>query len=163
MHAVQAPVMVAPKALAAHPVLMASDVAALSEDTRRRLRAGMARPGMPPVLLPADAPLLRSAQAVVGPHWHAVSMQASDYSVYVHASAAPIAVPGIRRPPVRLPSLAVPRISRTHEIVTAHFVAWGIAWDVDIECLGGLEHPLCGDDILVHDLLRRLRRLEATP
>jgi hypothetical protein len=144
---------------AGHPGLAPAARAALPEVTRRRLEATVGAPGMPPVLLPSRVALLETAEAVVGSGWHAVSMHDSDYSVYVHASAAAIEVPGIRRPPVRPPSLAVPRISRTHEIVTAHFVAWGVAWDVDIECLGGLDHPLCGDDVLVHELIRSLRRL----
>ena len=72
-------------------------------------------------------------------------------------------MPGVDRPPVRIPTLRVPRISRTHDIVTAHFVAWGAAWDVDIECLGGVEHPLCREDVLVHALLRSLKRLGDPP
>jgi hypothetical protein len=144
----------------AHPALDDAAEASLPEDVRRALKRAARTPTLPPVLLPERAGLLRSAEAIIGPSWHAVSMRSSDYSVYVHASARAIDLPGVRRPPVRIPSLNVPRISRTHDIVTAHFVAWGAAWDVDIECLGGVEHPLCGDDILVHELLRSLKRVD---
>ena len=34
------------------------------------------------------------------------------------------------------------------------------AFDVDIECMGGVAHPLCDDDILIHELLRNLKRLD---
>ncbi len=148
---------------ARHPALSSQARAALPTATRTALIRAAVQPTLPPVLLVDDVGLLRTAETVVGPTWHAVSMTGPDYSVYIHASAAALHVPGVRRPPVRTPSLAVPRVSRTHEIVTAHFVAWGVAWDVDIECLGGIDHPLCGDDVLIHALLKSLRRLEPRP
>ncbi|MGB0591988.1 MAG: hypothetical protein ACPGU1_20090 [Myxococcota bacterium] len=146
--------------LQSHPALDRAMAALLPIDVQQTLHRAAATPTLPPVLLPARAGLLRSAQLIVGPSWHALSMRESDYSVYIHASARAIALPGVKRPPVRVPSLNVPRISRTHDIVTAHFVAWGVAFDVDIECMGGVAHPLCDDDILVHELLRSLKRLE---
>ncbi|MFT7624575.1 MAG: hypothetical protein ACI9WU_003763, partial [Myxococcota bacterium] len=48
-----------------------------------------------------------------------------------------------------------------HEIVTVSFSAWGATYDIDIECLGGIEHPMCGDDGLALDLANHLLRLEA--
>ena len=146
-----------------HPALSREAMKALPAPALSRLLEIAASPLQPPILLPERPELLREAQVTSGPSWHGVAMRGIDYSVYVHASAVPIDVPGVKRPPVRIPSIAVPRISRTHEIVTAHFVAWGSAWDVDIECLGGLDHPLCGDDILVHALIRTLKRLEGSP
>ena len=151
------------RAYLSHPRLPQATASALPLDAMRALREVARSTTQAPVLLPDRSALLRSAQVTFGPSWHGVSMQTLDYSVYVHASARAIAVPGIRRPPVRVPSLKVPRISRTHDIVTAHFVAWGFAWDVDIECMGGSAHPLCADDILVHELMRSLKRLEPSP
>ena len=146
-----------------HPGLSRDAAAVLPADAVRAFKEIARSPTQAPILLPERSALLRSAQVTFGPSWHGVSMQTLDYSVYVHASARAISVPGIRRPPVRIPSLKVPRISRTHDIVTAHFVAWGVAWDVDIECMGGVEHALCADDVLVHAFIRSLKRLEPSP
>ena len=85
---------------------------ALSAQTKRTLTQATRQPTLPPFLLPEHKELLRSATLTLGPTWHATSMRERDFSVYIHASAQAINLPEVKRPPVRVPSLSVPRIRR---------------------------------------------------
>ncbi len=146
------------EAAAAHPTL--SGAQHLSRVARTRARGIATSERQAPLLLPEDAALLRTAELVSGPTWHAISLKGARFSVSVHAAAAAIEIKGMLATPQAPPPLSDPLLSRTHDIVTAHFVAWGAAYDVDVECLGGLEHPMCGDDALVRDLVLSLRRVD---
>ncbi len=111
-----------------------------------------------PVLLPDDPGLLESAIVVTGPHWYSASMANNGYRVFVMGRAAAVHMEGLEV--FVRPVVGVPTITRVHDIVTLTFTAFGATWDLDIECLGGIEHPMCGDDALAFDLVDRLRRLE---
>jgi hypothetical protein len=139
-----------------HPPLRAA--AALPKLARARLAALPS--GAPPVLLPEVPELLAAAQVVTGPRWYTAFMAADTYSVYVAAVSAAVDAPTLDVPPAARAREWEPRISRSHDIVTVGFAAFGAAYDVDIECLGGVEHPMCGDDHMALDLVRALRRLE---
>ncbi len=115
----------------------------------------------PPVLLPDRPELLSTAFVVTGPHWYAVSFEGAGYGVFVMGRAAAVSMPGLRTygPYLERARLERPRITRVHEIVTATFSAWGASYDVDIECVGGLDHPMCADDALIRELVYSLARL----
>lgn len=114
------------------------------------------------MLLPAAGDLLQSAVVTTGPHWYAASMQRKGYSVYVTGNSAAIRVPSIEHKrkthPRPVSKDLTPRISRTHDIVTVSLSAWGAAYDVDIECLGGIQHAVCGDDARILALVGTLQR-----
>ena len=143
---------------AKHPPLTPKAQRALPKVARARLAALPA--GAPPVLLPESKRLLETAQVVTGKRWYTVSMQAADYSVYVAGTSVAVVAPTMDVPPRAKAKEWVPRISRTHGIVTVSFPAWGAAYDVDVECLGGEAHPMCGDDVMVLALVDTLRRLK---
>lgn len=126
---------------------------------RARLLELAQRDGSPPLLLPERPDLLETAQVVIGPHWYTVSMKGQDFGVVVSGNSASIYVPGMAVAPEAAAAPEAPRITRVHDIVTLSFAAWGAAYDMDIECLGGVEHPLCGDDLLAFDLLATLRHI----
>ncbi len=140
---------------ARHPTLRATK--ALPKLARARLAA--LPDGAPPVLLPDAADLLATARVVTGPRWYTVFMEAATFSVYVAGSSVAIDAPTLDVPPAARARDWEPRISRSHGIVTVGFAAFGAAYDVDIECLGGDEHPMCGDDLMALELVRALRRL----
>lgn len=147
------------EAAATHPPLAHAD--ALPANDAARLATFSLTPDAPPVLLPDIPWLLETALTVTGPHWYTASMQADGYSVWVMGRAAAITMAGLHVPKAAIPLPLTPTITRVHEIVTVSFSAWGATYDIDIECLGGIEHPMCGDDGLALDLANHLLRLEA--
>jgi hypothetical protein len=133
---------------------------ALPELEAQRLTAFSTQVGTPAVLLPDDPWLLATAQVVTGPTWYTAFMEADSFSVYVASNGKAISLQDLPIPiGMRRPSEFQVEITRVHEIVTATFVAWGSAYDVDIECLGGTDNPFCGDDAMVMEILRSLRRV----
>lgn len=148
-------------AAAKHPRLLFAT--SLPAGERRVLRSFGGTAAAPPVLLPDDPTLLQTAIATVGPTWYAVTFEGAGYSVFVMGRAASVSMTGLRVFGPVDARFRRPRISRTHEIVTATFTAWGASYDVDIECIGGVAHPMCGDSHLVRDLVWQLARLGGEP
>lgn len=112
----------------------------------------LANPKAPHLLLPTAALKASDTLIVAGPHWFSVSYSQQGVTVTLLVRRAAISASWLAKHRVNGPV-----ISRSHGVVTVDFAAGGSAVTLDIECLGGDEHPRCGKDDEVWKVANDLR------
>ncbi len=110
-----------------------------------------------PVLLPDQSKLLGSALLTTGPGWYAASMTEDDASVYVGGNAKVVRIPGVESlEPPTLGEQALP-IIRSEGIVEISFKAFGIYYDLSVECYDHENDPRCTQDDYALQLVDELK------
>ncbi len=110
-----------------------------------------------PVLLPDKSTLLGNALLTTGPGWYAASMKEDDASVYVSGNAKVVRIPGVEgyEPPT-LGEQAL-SINRSEGIVEISFKAFGIYYDLSVECYDHETDPRCTQDDYALQLVEELK------
>jgi len=94
-----------------------------------------------PVLLPDDRQLLQTLLVTHHGDWYAAAMEHDRADIYIRGTRNEFVVPGLEH--VEVPEYWV---TRTHAIVTVSWRAFGVAYNLDVECFAALEDPRCTED-----------------
>ena len=106
----------------------------------------------PPLLIPQEALDAADVLLVKGAHWYSLSYSTGGVTVTLLVRQAAVSASWLASKRV-----LGPVISRSHGVVTLDLNAGGAAVTLDIECLGGSQHPRCGQDDEVWKLANSLR------
>ncbi len=126
--------------------------ASLPKSLRAQATQILMNPKAPHLLLPDESLRAGDTLIVAKPHWYSVSYSQQGVTVTLLVRRAAVSASWLAKHRVNGPVL-----SRTHGVVTLDFAAGGAAVTLDIECLGGEEHPRCGRDDEVWKLANSLR------
>lgn len=108
-----------------------------------------------PVLLPDREALLRSALITTGPGWYAASMTEDQTTIAISGNAKVIRIPGVPEPPeMRDPALK-PSASETG--LEVNFKAFGIYYNISVECYDPNKDPHCTDSRFLMQLVDSLK------
>jgi hypothetical protein len=108
-----------------------------------------------PVLLPDRGALLCSALITTGPSWFAASMAEGQTTITISGNSKVIRVPGVPEPPaLEDPNLKADAGEGRLEV---NFKAFGIYYDISVECYDGAKDPRCADDRFVMQLVNSLK------
>ena len=130
-----------------HPQL---DQSRLSEKQRKA-----ARDSAVPVLLPDHDGLLHSAIITTGPSWFAASMAEGQATIAISGNSKVIRIPGIPEPPaLGDPALKADAGEGRLEV---NFKAFGVYYDISVECYDGAKDPHCADDRFLMQLVDSLK------
>lgn len=110
-----------------------------------------------PVLLPDEHKLLQAAFILTGPSWYTATMNEDDLTVMVSGNAKVALVPDT--PAAEPPELGrhETSITRIEGIVEISFKAFGIYYDVTVECYNHQTDPRCTEDGYALELVDALR------
>lgn len=111
-----------------------------------------------PVLLPDEHKLLQAAFILTGPSWYTATMNEDDLTVMVSGASMVAMVPDSQN--AEPPELGehVTSLTRVDGIVEVSFKAFGIYYDVTVECFDPLNDPRCTEDNYVLELVDGLKR-----
>jgi hypothetical protein len=130
-----------------HPLL---EMSRLSEKQQKA-----ARDSAVPVLLPDREALLRSALITTGPGWYAASMAEGQATITISGNSRVIRIEGIPEPPpLGDPNLKAGAGEGRLEV---NFKAFGIYYDISVECYDGAKDPHCADERFVMQLMDSLK------
>lgn len=104
-----------------------------------------------PVLVPPDPALLETVLVTHNGDWYTARMKGDGITVYIRGTRKAFDVPGMEE--IHLPDTV---LSRTHGIVTVTFRRYGVAYNLDVECLGALDDPRCTEDDYATELVETL-------
>ena len=127
------------------PVHPALDDARLSESQRQAVQSSPV-----PVLLPDQDELLNTALISIGDYFYAASMDEEGVSVLVTGASRVVRVPGTPDPPSFGDHELT--LSRSEGIVDLSFKAYGVYYDVSIECFDPFDDPRCAQDAYMLDV-----------
>ncbi len=115
-----------------------------------------------PVLVPTAYAALGDATWTSGEHWYAVSLPVVDgVSVYVSGTRQRAERPADRDELLGTGYNPVgPNTSSSHSVWTVHFMAYGIAYTLDVECSAGGIDDRCADDTMALNIYDSLVRVE---
>lgn len=110
-----------------------------------------------PMLLPEVPKLLQAARISTGSGWYAAAMKEDDVTVTVSGNAKVALVPDT--PAAEPPELGTHEtsITRVEGIVEISFKAFGIYYDVTVECYDHQTDPRCTEDGYALELVDALR------
>lgn len=109
-----------------------------------------------PALVPERPELLDAATITGGQHWYAASLDGDAHTVYVSGTRLETVVPGLELAEEQ-PSLKDDfRITRTVQIVSLSFNAFGAAYVIEVECANPKSDPRCVKDDYVVELANAL-------
>lgn len=128
----------------------------LPETLRGPARAILTNPKAPVLLLPREALEASDTLLISGPHWYSLSYSRQGVTVTLLVRQAAISAPWLAKHRRHGPVL-----SRDHGVVTLGLSAGGAALTLDVECMGGSKHPLCGDDDAIWSLANSLLWVKA--
>ena len=119
-----------------HPQL---ELSRLSEQQRKEIKDSAV-----PVLLPDRERLLGSALITTGPGWYAASMAENKATIAISGNSRVIRIEGIPEPP----ALGDPNLKpgAGEGRLEINFKAFGIYYDLSLECYDGAIDPHCADD-----------------
>lgn len=104
---------------------------------------GAAKASTVPVLLPDRDGLLRSALIATGPGWYAASMAEDRATIVISGNSRVIRIPDIPEPPALEDPALKP--SAGEGGLEVNFKAFGIYYDISVECYDGVKDPHCAD------------------
>ena len=130
-----------------HPRL---DTTRLSEFQKRFVRRSPV-----PVLLPDRADLLETAAISTGGYFFAASMAEDDVSISVIGASKVILAPGVPEPPVLGDEELT--VNRSEDGVGVSFKAYGVYYDLDVECVDPVNDPRCAEDACTLELAESLK------
>ncbi len=108
-----------------------------------------------PALVPQASPLLSVGTATRGPSWYALSMRLDGHTVFVSGNRTEVFVPGVsdtRTAPLDFDA----RVSRSRGVVSATFLAFGVAYVLEVTCDRPFDDVRCTEDDYVRSLLADL-------
>lgn len=110
-----------------------------------------------PVLLPDEQKLLHAALITTGSGWYAASMNEDDLTVTVSGASKVALVPDSQA--AEPPELGdhMTSLSRVDGIVEVSFNAFGIYYDVTVECFDHQNDPRCAEDAYILELVDGLK------
>ncbi len=110
-----------------------------------------------PVLLPDHPRLLGNAMLTTGPGWYAASMKEDDASVYLSGNAKVVRIPGVEgfEPPTLGDNTL--SVNRSEGIVEISFKAFGIYYDLSVECYDHENDLRCTQDDYALQLVEELK------
>ncbi len=110
-----------------------------------------------PVLLPDRQGMLRTAVITTGPGWYAASMAEDKATIAISGNSKVIRIPGIPEPPALEDPALKP--SATETGLEVNFKAFGIYYDISVECFDGAKDPHCADDHFLMQVVDSLKRV----
>lgn len=114
-----------------------------------------ARDSAVPVLLPDREALLHSALITTGPGWYAASMAEGQATIAISGNSRVIRIKGIPEPPaLGDPALKAGAGEGRLEV---DFKAFGIYYDISLECYDGAKDPHCADDRFLMQVVDSLK------
>lgn len=108
-----------------------------------------------PALVPSQPSMLATATPTRGATWYAVSIPLDEHTVFLTGNRSEVFVPGISDRATARRSFE-PRISRSRGVVSASFLAFGVAYTIEVECARPFEDVRCTEDAYVLELLAGL-------
>ena len=108
-----------------------------------------------PVLLPDQGALLRSALIITGPSWYAASMAEDQATIVISGNAKVIRIPEIPEPPELGDPALKPSAGETG--LEVNFRAFGIYYDISVECHDVNKDPHCTDSHFLMQLVDSLK------
>lgn len=110
-----------------------------------------------PVLLPDNQKLLKAAYISTGSKWYTAAINQDDLTVAVSGNAKVSIVPDTETAePSELGDYET-SITRVHGIVEVSFKAFGIYYDITVECWDHENDPRCTEDAYVLELVEGLK------
>jgi hypothetical protein len=130
-----------------HPRL---DTTRLSEFQKRYVRRSPV-----PVLLPDRDDLVETAAISTGGYFFAASMAEDDVSISVIGVSKVILAPGVPEPPALGDEELT--VNRSEDGVGVSFKAYGVYYDLDVECVDPVNDPRCAEDAYTLELAESLK------
>ncbi len=125
----------------------------ISRLSEQQLQAAQRAPV--PVLLPDRDALVRSALITTGPGWYAASMAEGQATVAISGNSKVIRIPNIPEPPALGDPALKPGAGEGRQEVS--FKAFGIYYDLSVECFDHQNDARCADGQYVTQLLKSLK------
>ena len=110
-----------------------------------------------PVLLPANQKLLKNAHISTGSKWYAAAINQEDHTVAISGNANVSIVPDTESAEPSELGDDKTSITRVYGIVEVSFKAFGIHYDITVECWDHQNDPRCTDDTYVLELVESLK------
>jgi hypothetical protein len=109
-----------------------------------------------PVLVPRDADVLDSAIVTLGDDWYAASLKDDGASLHIRGTRRSFDFQGDVWTPQEKALGDDYTLTRTHQLVSVSFGAFGIAYTLDVECSRPMDDVRCTEDTYVLDLANDL-------
>ena len=115
-----------------------------------------------PILVPNDHAGLQDAYWISGEHWYSASIPAHNgIGLYISGSQQTMDRPDLREELLAAGYDPVgPHFSATHGVWSVHFMAYGIAYMLDVECSAGADDARCADDVFARSVFESLVYVE---
>ena len=114
-----------------------------------------------PVLLPNNQRLLKDARIMTGSKWYTAAIKQDNHMVAVSGNANVSIVPDTQT--AEPPELGDhdTSITRVHGIVEVNFKAFGIHYDIMVECWDHQNDPRCVEDAYILEMVENLKMAQA--